>query len=161
MPTIERMSGEIIKRDPQTGQILKGSRSLNPGGRSRGLRQIIDEIAGDDAHEAMRLLWQLAQGEIVIEKLARAPAPHEDALAAAQIPMVYEVPDFKTRFEAVRLLLAYRHGQPKASVDVTSAGGPVNGHRIDPSVLPDDQLEKLESLLTGAVVDAEFKETKP
>lgn len=154
------------KRDPKTGRLLPGHGPLNPSGaRVKGHREHLRKLLGENGEKAFDLVWQVANGELAFETLARKPGPNEDAVSAALIPKVLVVPTVRERLDAVQWLAEHLVGKAPAELHVESHS--THAHTVtvrDFSRLSDEQLAQLEAGLVAAlpppsdVVDAEFDE---
>lgn len=147
-------------RDPQTGALRPGGRSLNPSGRRKAHRNYLKQLIGEHGEKAYDYLAAVMNGEIAIDVLAREPGPHEDAMSAALIPVVRKVPTIRERMDAAQILAEHLNGKPAVSIeaDVTHE----HSHRVDVRRLSDADLERLESLLAAAeVAEGEIVDVEP
>ncbi len=61
----------------EKGRLLKGSGSLNPGGRPRGIRTEALKYAGENGEHIFEFLWKIVRGEIPAPVAQRVDAAKE------------------------------------------------------------------------------------
>lgn len=150
-------SRPIVRRDPRTGQVIKGSAGIG-GGRRKSHKNYLKGLLGDHGERAYDIALDIAEGRLTFEQLTRKPGAGEDAVSASLIPTVKVVPSIRERLDAAIFLAEQLNGKATVSVDVehthTTEGR-------DYSRLDDGQLETLERLLSEADADVVEGELVP
>lgn len=138
-------------RRDELARVLPGAVSSGPRER-KALHKLIDKWFGEDAEDCVAALAGIIKGTDQVK--ARAQGKNEDAVSYALVPEV--PPTISQKLEAINLVMQYRHGKPKESIEHSGVidTGPQPG-KLDYSRLTDGELARLEELSQKALAGSQ------
>lgn len=137
----------MVSRRDELAQRLPGAISSGPRER-KALHKLIDKWFGEDAEDCVQALAGIVKGTDQVK--ARAPGKGEDAVSYALVPDV--PPTHAQRLLAIEIVLAYRHGKPKESIEHSGViGTPDTAPTLDYSKLTEFELAAIEQLAQKAL----------
>lgn len=134
-----------VNRDA-LGRLAPGSVISRPKNRAP-LMKLIDKWLGEDAEDAIAFLAGVVKGTQTIP--ARAPGVNEDRVSMALIPDV--VPTIRERLQAAEIVMSYRHGLPKAHVEISGQVEHSAAPALNYAALSESELAHLEALAQKAL----------
>lgn len=145
----ERMA--VRRPTPQRDLVRSGPRGVSAKVRRADLMAQLDELIGENAINAYRLAWEIAQGKVTAP--VRAPLANEDAHHVALIPRVE--PTIAERITCVMWLAEQRNGKASRRIDLTIDDKKKGLEDFDFSALSEAELAQLENMALKAQRAAE------
>ncbi len=138
----------MTSRRDELGRLLPGAQISTPRSRKK-LHDLIDKWLGEDAEDCVASLAGIIKGTEQIK--LRSPGKHEDAVSYALVPEA--PPTVREKLEAISIVMAYRHGKPKESIEHSGAiemgqGAPAT---LDYGKLEDNELAEMERMAQKAM----------
>lgn len=137
-------------RRDQLSRALPGAVTSGPRER-KALHKLIDKYLGEDAEDCIAVLAGVIKGTEPIK--IRSPGKDEDAVSYALVPEA--PPSVREKLEAIKLVLSYRHGMPKESIEhsgfISPGMGAAQPLALDYSQLSDGELARMEELTQKAL----------